>query len=135
MNEPRLQADTVGAHWTDSRGASYAPAERQRWGVIATLVDSESDEVRVVQGSGTTKEATREIAALCDARGPSWRVRSLSHPLSVYRDLINAGRDRAPQTEGQLLGLIGRKDLVEYQRKYAGLRTAAIRARRRTDKP
>jgi hypothetical protein len=101
-------------------------------GVIAVLVRNGLE--RVVHLAGTPLAALHEVAALCDREG--WRVRVLSSPVTVYRDLKGSrghvkrgttyGRDKwagvfyAPPPENEvavperaMLGKIGRMDLFD----------------------
>lgn len=111
----------------------YTPKERRDYGVIATLVNTETGDTLVehVGSPHTTQEAVRVVAAMCDRLGPEWKVRTISHPLSILADLRNEGRERPPQTELTALGRIGRGDLREWQSPYLGLRTRAELRRRR----
>lgn len=113
-----------------SSRAGYSPSERT-YGVTATITDGTTVITRAFTGC-TTIEGTRQAAALCDQLGPSWRVRVLSHPLSILGDLDNYGDERnAMRPESSLLSRIGRPDLIEMQPKDMGRTTQAIRNRRR----
>lgn len=118
-----------------SHTSGYPPAERHEYGVTATIVDTATGAVRVevVRGDLTSIDATRVVAQMCDDLGPTWRVRTLSHPLSILNDLRNGGQERKLCVESSFLGRIGRPDLIEHRAKYAGLRTATDYARRRKD--
>lgn len=111
---------------------SYPPSERRAYGVIATIANTETGETRVEvrRGDLTTLEAVRQIADLCDHLGPEWKIRTLSHPLSILADLWNENAERPQLTEATLLGQIGRADLIEHRSKWLGLRVNANRHRR-----
>lgn len=118
-----------------SPGYSLGTSERRTYGVTATLVDTHTGHVRteVFRGNMNVGEATQACAAFCDALGPTWRVRTLSTPISILSDLRN-NRNQRPvgyHTEHALLSRIGRPDLIEGHSKYLGLTTGAARARRR----
>lgn len=88
-------------------------------GVIATLV--RGDQVVTIHRTGLPSVALRAVARACDRYG--WKVRSLSSPVTVYRDLEGA-RDQsrrgstvgetveAARPEKSMLGKIGRADLL-----------------------
>jgi hypothetical protein len=97
-------------------GYSLPPSERSLYGATATLVDKATERTRVVAYTGmTTVEACQEIAAECDRLGPSWRVRTISNPITIMADLrYDGGRSRQPP-EPRLLGLIDRNELLEYR--------------------
>lgn len=109
------------------------PAERKIYGVTATLVNTETGELKteVFRGNISVGAATKECAAFCDQLGPAWKVRTLSTPISIVSDLLNCGQQRSKAffTEHSLLSHIGRPDLIEMRAKYAGLRTREMRAR------
>jgi len=112
-------------------GVTYLPVNgesRSRDGVIATLVRGAEVESRHFPGPA----ASESLAAYCDKHG--WRVRTISTPQSIYRDLqgtrehlanvtgraeagFDAGRRRSRHTsvEAMSLGGIKRTDLLEIQ--------------------
>lgn len=91
-------------------------------GVIATLV--RGDQVVTIHKTGLPSVALRAVARACDRYG--WKVRSLSSPVTVYRDLDGArdqrsgdqrggktgGTVKAARPEWAMLGKIGRTDLL-----------------------
>jgi hypothetical protein len=89
---------------------------RDSFGVIATLVNTETRECDSFVVPGLVLAAIRVVCDECDLRGNEWRIRSLSTPRTILADLI--GRTATPRNglqrfpEGNLLGRIGRKDLL-----------------------
>lgn len=112
---------------------SYSSGERSTYGVIATIVNTKTGDTRTLNfAHGTTVEAAREVAERCDEMGPEWKVRTISHPLTILRDL--KGRNEGPKAhppELILFGRIGRKDLLEPLPAYYGLRTWHTNSRKR----
>lgn len=102
---------------------------RRRGGVIATVRDQETGELRTRHEPGYSREAMQALVRWVDALGPSWRICTISTPSSIARDLQGArerekrshagardeGRDNADvrQTERILLGIVKRLDLLE----------------------
>jgi hypothetical protein len=109
-----------------------SPGERERTGALATIRRERTGELRTAHFTAPSEsERTRAIAAWCDAAGSDWRVVAISTPQSVFADLVNDGRRRAPGGEATALGMIGRGDLVPYQRSDVGTRTVGLAARKR----
>lgn len=106
------------------KGELITSQEDRREAVIATLTGG-----HVMHATGSRREALRDIARVCDARGV--KVRCLSTPQTIYRDL-NGHRRKSPaggtvtgadweapasleRPEPHYLALIGRKDLSEWR--------------------
>lgn len=92
---------------------------RDEAGVIATLVDVDSGATTSFHVPGLARDAIRVAAARCDAMGATWKVRSLSTPRTVLRDLRDArgslrsnGFAAQVTPEPTLLGQVGRHDLL-----------------------
>lgn len=92
---------------------------RDEAGVIATLVDTDTGQTVAFHVPGLVRPAVEAIAERCDAMGDTWKVRSLSTPRTITRDLKGSrGLDHpgglmteAPP-EQNLLGKLGRYDLL-----------------------
>lgn len=71
---------------------SLAPSERH-YGVIVTCVHDDGPPAWTFHVPGGSGDALRSACAMIDARGPGWRIVSISSPTSVHRDLQGT-RDR-----------------------------------------
>ena len=100
--------------------SSYGLSERTLYGVTATFVDTDTGALLTETFSpGRQRESARCAAERCIALGPSWRIRSLSHPLAILHDLDNNGRERYRQAEGNMLGRY--RYLIEYEAAWGGM--------------
>lgn len=115
--------------------------QRDSMGVIVTLREQNNDARVVLHKEGLKRAAMLEVAAWCDSQEGDWRVLCVSTPNTILRDvsggrgITEPGRASAylHSPEGSLLGLIGRRDLLDskisaswddtYRRNERGLRS------------
>ena len=119
-------------------------ATKALYGIVVVLVDTDTHEeiVRHLPGYSDTHEriewsvldCVRQACELCEQLGPGWRIRTISSPTTVLRDVRNygqplytaqqshtirprsngrSGRIGAISPEETLLAKIGRKEMAE----------------------
>jgi len=104
------------------------PSERKTYGATATLIRLDENEqpvdaLTVEFTQMSVIDAARAIAAKCDELDGDWRVRTISTPITIHRDVIGrrrpvdvrSGRERdlTPDVgERWLMGRIDRLDLI-----------------------
>lgn len=97
-----------------------ANLQRENLGVIGTMREQTTGARFSLHEIGTKRVAVNRIAEWCDKQAGDWRVLSLSTPATVLGDLtqsrvsIHDGQEGNVQSpERQLLGFIGRTDLLD----------------------
>lgn len=96
-----------------AEGMRLLPRERKDYGVTVTVREQDSGEVDVIVAYGSLADALAGVCEQLDVRRGDWRIITISTPATIFRDLQGM-RDTVLQSiERNMLGRIGRRDLLE----------------------
>lgn len=96
----------------DDPDFGLAPNERASYGCTVTAINPATGHLLTLEAKGTALAAIRKIAAILDGMEEDWKIRSVSTPQTIMRDLY-AHRYPVRGTRRVRVGVVEPKNLPE----------------------